>query len=196
MLFLVSSPSTECVCSNWSPGNSGVGGGGYVWDRHRWFIYLYLDSFLCGFTADSHLLPLCNSEALNLGLTWVLPAAWVQRVQIVFLNIYTAPDISSRESFVMLYFVFTNFRVNPLVKVVDQSQREATSSQHLLHLLLNEALTGNCRTVAIFCIHPPGDWRTAVPVTADNHLHRDNDLGAAVALFQLFLCSVMKSPRL
>uniref|UniRef100_A0A674N8F4 Uncharacterized LOC105417364 n=1 Tax=Takifugu rubripes TaxID=31033 RepID=A0A674N8F4_TAKRU len=42
--------------------------------------------------------------------------------------------------------------VNPLVKVVDQSQHEA---KHLLHLLINEALEGNCRTVIIFCIHPP-----------------------------------------
>lgn len=47
-------------------------------------------------------------------------------------------------------------RVSPLVKVVDQTQREATTSDKLLHFLLNDALTGNSRTVLIYCIHPPG----------------------------------------
>ncbi|XP_041800708.1 osmotic avoidance abnormal protein 3 [Chelmon rostratus] len=46
--------------------------------------------------------------------------------------------------------------VSPLVKIVDQTQCEAATSDKLLHFLLNEALTGNSRTVLIYCIHPQG----------------------------------------
>ena len=49
-------------------------------------------------------------------------------------------------------------RVIPLVKVVDQIQCEAITSDNLLHFLLHEALTGNSRTVLIYCIHPQGEW--------------------------------------
>lgn len=51
------------------------------------------------------------------------------------------------------------------MKVVEQTQHEATASPNLyqppnlLHFLLNNALTGNSRTVLIYCIHPPG-WRS------------------------------------
>lgn len=47
-------------------------------------------------------------------------------------------------------------RVSPLVKVVDHTQPEATTSDTVLHFLLNDALTGNSRTVLIYCIHLPG----------------------------------------
>lgn len=47
-------------------------------------------------------------------------------------------------------------RVNPLLKVVDQTQCEATTSDKLLHFLLKDALTGNSRTALIYCIHPQG----------------------------------------
>ncbi|XP_035525722.1 trichohyalin [Morone saxatilis] len=46
--------------------------------------------------------------------------------------------------------------VNPLMKVVDRIQCEATTSDKLLHILLNDALTGNSRTVLIYCIQPQG----------------------------------------
>ncbi|XP_044061335.1 kinesin-like protein klp-20 [Siniperca chuatsi] len=46
--------------------------------------------------------------------------------------------------------------VSPLVKVVDQTQCEATTSDKLLPFLLNDALTGNSRTVLIYCIRPQG----------------------------------------
>ncbi|KAM3612138.1 uncharacterized protein V6R79_003444 [Siganus canaliculatus] len=44
--------------------------------------------------------------------------------------------------------------VNPLVKVVDPIQSEGPTSGTLLYSLLDEALTGNSRTVLIYCIHP------------------------------------------
>ncbi|XP_056296124.1 kinesin-like protein KIF17 [Pseudoliparis swirei] len=46
--------------------------------------------------------------------------------------------------------------VSPLVKVVDQTQREATSNDKILPFLLNDALTGNSRTALIYCINPQG----------------------------------------
>ncbi|KAI3351787.1 hypothetical protein L3Q82_020618, partial [Scortum barcoo] len=46
--------------------------------------------------------------------------------------------------------------VSPLVKVMDQTQCEATASDELLPFLLKNALTGNSRTVLIYCIHPQG----------------------------------------
>ncbi|TDH07725.1 hypothetical protein EPR50_G00108580 [Perca flavescens] len=46
--------------------------------------------------------------------------------------------------------------VSPLVKVVEQSQCEATTSNTILPFLLNDALTGNSRTALIYCIHPRG----------------------------------------
>ncbi|XP_074505796.1 uncharacterized protein LOC141775955 [Sebastes fasciatus] len=46
--------------------------------------------------------------------------------------------------------------VSPLLKVVDQPQCEATTGDKILPFLLNEALTGNSRTVLIYCIHPQG----------------------------------------
>ncbi|XP_034400077.1 kinesin-like protein KIN-4C [Cyclopterus lumpus] len=47
--------------------------------------------------------------------------------------------------------------VSPLVKVVDQTQREATSNDKILPFLLNDALTGNSRTALIYCINPQDD---------------------------------------
>ncbi|XP_045886906.1 osmotic avoidance abnormal protein 3 isoform X2 [Micropterus dolomieu] len=46
--------------------------------------------------------------------------------------------------------------VSPLLKVVDQTQCEATTSDKLLPFLLNDALRGNSKTVLIYCIHPQG----------------------------------------
>lgn len=56
-------------------------------------------------------------------------------------------------------------RVSPLVKIVDQTQCEAATSDKLLHFLLNEALTGNSRTVLIYCIHPQGKHSTSTNLT-------------------------------
>ncbi|XP_053179543.1 chromosome-associated kinesin KIF4 [Scomber japonicus] len=47
--------------------------------------------------------------------------------------------------------------VSPLMKVVDQIQHEATTTDKLLPFLLNDALTGNSKTVLIYCIHPQDD---------------------------------------
>ncbi|XP_036933650.1 trichohyalin [Acanthopagrus latus] len=60
--------------------------------------------------------------------------------------------------------------VNPLVKVLDQTQREGTTSDTLLHCLLSDALTGNSKTALIYCIHPQGVL--------------DDDTHSAVALAQ------------
>ncbi|KAK1904888.1 Kinesin-like protein KIF15 [Dissostichus eleginoides] len=46
--------------------------------------------------------------------------------------------------------------VSPLVKVVEETQSEATTSDKILPSLLNDALTGNSRTVLIYCLHPQG----------------------------------------
>ncbi|XP_078116868.1 kinesin-like protein KIF17 isoform X2 [Sander vitreus] len=46
--------------------------------------------------------------------------------------------------------------VTPLVKVVAQTQCEATTSDKILPFLLNDALTGNSRTALIYYIHPRG----------------------------------------
>ncbi|KAF7668460.1 hypothetical protein LDENG_00011970 [Lucifuga dentata] len=46
--------------------------------------------------------------------------------------------------------------VSPLVKILDQMQSRATMSDKLLPFLLSDALTGNSRTVLIYCIHPQG----------------------------------------
>lgn len=53
-------------------------------------------------------------------------------------------------------------RVSPLVNILDQTQREATTGDRLLHFLLNDALTGNSQTVLIYCIHPPGQWSSGL----------------------------------
>ncbi|XP_074529756.1 kinesin-like protein KIF17 [Halichoeres trimaculatus] len=45
--------------------------------------------------------------------------------------------------------------VSPLVKVLDQTQCEATRDKPL-PFLLNEALTGNSRTALVYCLHPQG----------------------------------------
>eukprot|EP00064_Thunnus_orientalis_P011480 superscaffoldBa00001659_g11511 len=47
--------------------------------------------------------------------------------------------------------------VSPLMKVLDQIQCEATTTDKLLPFLLNDALTGNSKTVLIYCIHPQDD---------------------------------------
>ncbi|XP_010793013.1 osmotic avoidance abnormal protein 3 isoform X1 [Notothenia coriiceps] len=46
--------------------------------------------------------------------------------------------------------------VCPLVKVVEETQSEATASDKILPSLLNDALTGNSRTVLVYCLHPQG----------------------------------------
>ncbi|TNN64778.1 hypothetical protein EYF80_024973 [Liparis tanakae] len=46
--------------------------------------------------------------------------------------------------------------VSPLLKVVDQTHREASSNDKILPFLLNDALTGNSRTALIYCINPQG----------------------------------------
>nr|XP_040029433.1 osmotic avoidance abnormal protein 3 isoform X3 [Gasterosteus aculeatus aculeatus] len=46
--------------------------------------------------------------------------------------------------------------VCPLVKVVDQTQREAATSEKILPVLLDDALRGNSRTALIYCISPQG----------------------------------------
>ncbi|XP_031175320.1 kinesin-like protein klp-20 [Sander lucioperca] len=46
--------------------------------------------------------------------------------------------------------------VSPLVKVVEQTQCEPTTSNKILPFLLNDALTGNSRTALIYYIHPRG----------------------------------------
>ncbi|XP_065815127.1 uncharacterized protein [Labrus bergylta] len=46
--------------------------------------------------------------------------------------------------------------VSPLVKILDQTECQATPSDKLLPFLLHEALTGSSRTVLIYCIHPKG----------------------------------------
>ncbi|KAI9538982.1 hypothetical protein NQZ68_009059 [Dissostichus eleginoides] len=46
--------------------------------------------------------------------------------------------------------------VSPLVKVVEETQSEATTSDKILPSLLNDALTGNSRTVLVYCLHPQG----------------------------------------
>ncbi|XP_077958319.1 kinesin-related protein 1 isoform X2 [Gasterosteus aculeatus] len=46
--------------------------------------------------------------------------------------------------------------VCPLVKVVDQTQREAATSEKILPFLLDDALRGNSRTALIYCISPQG----------------------------------------
>ncbi|XP_054872879.1 uncharacterized protein si:dkey-201i24.3 [Amphiprion ocellaris] len=47
--------------------------------------------------------------------------------------------------------------VNPLVKVLDQIPNSSpTTDANLLPSLLNDALTGNSRTVLIYCINPEG----------------------------------------
>lgn len=50
----------------------------------------------------------------------------------------------------------TLLRVSPLVKIMDQTQPGATASDKVLHVLLNEALRGNSRTVLIYCIQLSG----------------------------------------
>ncbi|CAK6956556.1 chromosome-associated kinesin KIF4 [Scomber scombrus] len=47
--------------------------------------------------------------------------------------------------------------VSPLMKVLDQIQLETTTTDKLLPFLLNDALTGNSKTVLIYCIHPQDD---------------------------------------
>ncbi|KAK9518015.1 hypothetical protein VZT92_023344 [Zoarces viviparus] len=46
--------------------------------------------------------------------------------------------------------------VSPLVRVVDQAQCEATTSDKILPFLLNDAVTGNSRTALIYCVNPQG----------------------------------------
>ncbi|KAL6117710.1 uncharacterized protein ACO6RY_15440 [Pungitius sinensis] len=46
--------------------------------------------------------------------------------------------------------------VSPLVKAVEQTQREATASDKILPFLLNDVLRGNSRTALIYCINPQG----------------------------------------
>ncbi|XP_049442766.1 kinesin-like protein klp-20 [Epinephelus fuscoguttatus] len=46
--------------------------------------------------------------------------------------------------------------VSPLVKVMDQTQYEATTNENIFPCLLSDALTGNSRTVLIYCVHPQG----------------------------------------
>ncbi|XP_063731950.1 kinesin-like protein klp-20 isoform X2 [Eleginops maclovinus] len=46
--------------------------------------------------------------------------------------------------------------VSPLVRVVEKTQCEATASDQILPSLLNDALTGNSRTVLVYCLHPQG----------------------------------------
>ncbi|XP_030000857.1 kinesin-like protein KIF3A [Sphaeramia orbicularis] len=46
--------------------------------------------------------------------------------------------------------------VSPLVKILDQIPCEATTDDKLLPFLLKDTLTGNSRTVLIYCIHPQG----------------------------------------
>ncbi|XP_026185553.1 chromosome-associated kinesin KIF4A isoform X2 [Mastacembelus armatus] len=47
-------------------------------------------------------------------------------------------------------------QVSPLVKIVDQIPHGATTSDKFLPFLLHDALTGNNRTVLIYCINPQG----------------------------------------
>ncbi|XP_068181394.1 golgin subfamily A member 6-like protein 9 isoform X2 [Antennarius striatus] len=46
--------------------------------------------------------------------------------------------------------------VSPLVKVLDQTQNEGTTHEKVLDFLLKDSVTGNRRTVLIYCIHPQG----------------------------------------
>ncbi|XP_057705697.1 kinesin-like protein KIF15-A isoform X3 [Corythoichthys intestinalis] len=54
-------------------------------------------------------------------------------------------------------------RVNPLLKVMNQSPSEATKTDPLLHFLLRDALTGNQRTRLIYFIKPQGDLDDETP---------------------------------
>ncbi|XP_068447098.1 golgin subfamily A member 6-like protein 9 [Clinocottus analis] len=56
--------------------------------------------------------------------------------------------------------------VSPLVKVMDQTQREATTDK-ILPFLLNDALTGNSRTTLIYCVNPQGLLDDETPSALD-----------------------------
>lgn len=51
------------------------------------------------------------------------------------------------------------------MKVVEQIPRGATTSDKFLPLLLHDALTGNSRTVLIYCINPQGKFHCVQKLT-------------------------------